>query len=145
VPDWSWSYIAFFTAVGAALAALGAWIYAAVAIRRERERRHQRVQEAVWQWAKSAATKEEVAELTKAVDALDTSLRLMDVSAIKRTLATLETKTADLAIVADEVSGIRELRDGVAEISDRMLALEAEQRSKAERDAPARFHRFPRP
>lgn len=144
MPDWSWSYIAFFTAAGAALVALGAWIYAAAAIRRERERRHQRVQEAVWQWAKSAATKEELAELKKTVDAVETSLRLADISAIKETLANLEARTADLATVQKNVSGVRDLRDAIAEISDRMLRLEAEQRSKAEEEAPARFPRFPR-
>ena len=144
MPDWSWSYIAFFTAVGAALLALGAWIYASAAIRRERERRHQRVQEAAWQWAKSAATKEEVAELKKTVEFVETSLRLADVSAIKQTLANLEARTADLAIVKEDVSGVRDLRDAIAEMSDRMLRLEAEQRSKAEEEAPARFARFPR-
>ncbi len=144
MPDWSWSYIAFFTAAGAALVALGAWVYAAVAIRRERERRHQRVQEAVWQWVKSAATKEEVAELKKTVDAIDTSLRLADVSTVKQTLASLEARTADLETLREDASGVRDLRDAVAEMSDRMIRLEAEQRSKADEEAPARFPRFPR-
>jgi sugar-specific transcriptional regulator TrmB len=144
VPDWPWSYIAFFTAAGAAVVALGAWIYAAVAIRRERERRHQRVQEAAWQWARSAATKEEVAELKKTVDGIDTSLRIADVSTIKQSLSSLEARTADLATLAEDASGVRDLRDAIAEMSDRMLRLEAEQRSRADEEAPARFPRFPR-
>jgi hypothetical protein len=144
VPDWPWSYIAFFTAAGAAVVALGAWIYAAVAIRRERERRHQRVQEAAWQWARSAATKEEVAELKKTVDGIDTSLRIADVITIKQSLSNLEARTADLATLAEDASGVRDLRDAIAEMSDRMLRLEAEQRSRADEEAPARFPRFPR-
>lgn len=144
MPDWPWSHIAFFTAAGAAVVALGAWIYAAVAIRRERERRHQRVQEAAWQWARSAATKEEVAELKKTVDGIDTSLRIADVSTIKQSLSNLEARTADLATLAEDASGVRDLRDAIAEMSDRMLRLEAEQRSRADEEAPARFPRFPR-
>ena len=144
MPDWPWSYIALFTAAGAAVVALGAWIYAAVAIRRERERRHQRVQEAAWQWARSAATKEEVAELKKTVDGIDTSLRIADVSTIKQSLSNLEARTADLATLAEDASGVRDLRDAIAEISDRLLTLEAEQRSRADEEAPARFPRFPR-
>jgi hypothetical protein len=144
VPDWPWSYIAFFTAAGAAVVALGAWIYAAVAIRMERERRHQRVQEAAWQWARSAATKEEVAELKKTVDGIDTSLRIADVITIKQSLSNLEARTADLATLAEDASGVRDLRDAIAEMSDRMLRLEAEQRSRADEEAPARFPRFPR-
>ena len=144
MPDWPWSYIAFFTAAGAAVVALGAWIYAAFAIRRERERRHQRVQEAAWQWARSAATKEEVAELKKMVDGIDTSLRIADVSTIKQSLSNLEARTADLATLAEDASGVRDLRDAIAEMSDRMIRLEAEQRSRADEEAPARFPRFPR-
>ena len=144
MPDWPWSYIAFFTAAGAAVVSLGAWIYAAVAIRRERERRHQRVQEAAWQWARSAATKEEVAELKKMVDGIDTSLRIADVSTIKQSLSNLEARTADLATLAEDASGVRDLRDAIAEMSDRMIRLEAEHRSRADEEAPARFPRFPR-
>ena len=82
---------------GAILIALGAWIYAVVAIRRERKRRHQRVQEAVWQWAGQVATKEEVSKLRAAVETREGAQLSEDVKRLENAVASLGAKLDELS------------------------------------------------
>ena len=130
---------------GAILIALGAWIYAVVAIRRERERRHQRVQEAVWQWAGQAATKEDVSKLREAVEARDDAQLPEDVRQLEEAVASLGAKVDEFAAAGRGDSRLDDLRRAVSEMSDRLITLEAEGRSaRADEQTPSRFPGFPR-
>ena len=130
---------------GAILIALGAWIYAAVAVRRERQRRHQRVQEAVWQWAGQAATKEEVSKLREAVETREGAQLSEDVRQLEEAVASLGAKVEELSAAGRDDSRLDDLRRTVSEMSDRLITLEAEGRStKADEQTPSRFLGFPR-
>jgi ubiquinone biosynthesis protein UbiJ len=129
---------------GAILIALGAWIYAVVAIRRERQRRHQRVQEAVWQWAGQAATKEEVSKLRAAVGTGERAQLSEDVQQVENAMASLGAKVDELAAAERDDSRLDDLRRAVAEMSDRLTKLEAEDRSRVDEQTPSHFPRFPR-
>lgn len=129
---------------GAILIALGAWIYAAVAIRRERKRRHQRVQEAVWQWAGQAATKEEVSKLREAVETREGAQLSEEVRKLEETVASLGARVDELSAAERDDSRLDDLRRAVAEVSDRLITLEAEGRSRVDERTPSRFPGFPR-
>jgi hypothetical protein len=104
---------------GAILIALGAWIYAAVAVRRERKRRHQRVQEAVWQWAGQAATKEEVSKLKEAVETREGAQLSEDVRQLEEAVASLGARVEELSAARKDDSRLDDLRRTVSEMSDR--------------------------
>jgi hypothetical protein len=105
----SWSLVALGVAGVALLVAIGSWIFSVKATRRERERRSQRVNEAVFQWAGKSATKAEVEELRQAV---------MELSDIKESMSNSD------------------LRRAVAQLADRLTSLEAEEQSRAESRFP---------
>jgi hypothetical protein len=84
--------------------ALACWIFTWAAIWRERARRSQRVKEAVYEWAGSAATKADLAELRQTVMQLSTQ------------------SNAELT----------ELRRIASNLADRLTSIEAEQQSRAE-------------
>jgi hypothetical protein len=101
---WSSSQVALGVAGLALLLALGCWVFAWLAIWRERARRRQRLKEAVYEWARSAATKADLGELRQTVMQLSTQ------------------SNAELA----------DLRRAISELADRLTSLEAEEQSRAE-------------
>jgi TolA-binding protein len=105
VSAWSWSLVALGLAGLALLLAIGSWAFCASAIRGERERRSQRVNEAVFQWAGSAASKAEIEELRQSV---------AELSDIKETMTNSD------------------LRQAVAQLDERLTSLEAEEQARAE-------------
>jgi hypothetical protein len=105
VSAWSWSLVALGLAALALLLAIGSWVFCVRAIRHERERRSQRVNEAMFHWAGSAATKVEVEELRQSV-----------------------TKLSD---IKDSMTN-SDLRRAVAQLDERLTSLEAEEQARAE-------------
>lgn len=128
----------------AILIALGAWIYAVVALRRERQRRHLRVQEAVWQWAGQAATKEDVARLRETVEGKNGAEGLEAVRQLEEATERLRAKVDELAAGSRGDSRLDDLRHAISELSDRVITLEAERGSTAEGQNFSRFPGFPR-
>lgn len=102
---WSWSLVALGLAGLALLLAIGSWAFCVRAIRGERERRSQRVNEAVFQWAGSAASKAEVEELRQSV--------------------------AELSDIKESMTN-SDLRRAIAQLDERLTTLEAEEQARAE-------------
>jgi len=105
---WSSSQVALGVAGLALLLALGCWLFAWMAIWQERTRRSQRVKEAVYHWAGSAATKSELEDLRKTVAQVSTQSNA-EVANLRRTLV---------------------------EMAERLTSMEAEQQSRAESGFP---------
>jgi hypothetical protein len=105
---WPSSQVALGVAGLALLIAVGCWVFAWLAIWRERARRTQRVKEAVFQWAGHAATKAELEQLKRGV--ADDSSELG--------------------------AAIAELGRLVSQLSERLTSLEAEQQPRAESGVP---------
>jgi hypothetical protein len=109
VSAWTWSLVALGVAGLALLVAIGSCIFLVKAIRRERERRSQRLNEAVFDWASRAATTAEVEELRQ---------MLLELSDLKESMSNSD------------------LRRAVSQLDDRLTSLEAEEQARAETRFP---------
>jgi hypothetical protein len=76
---WSWSLVALAVSGLGLLVAIGTCAFCVWMLRRERVRRRTQVRDAVWDWTRGMATKEEVEKLQKA--ASDLSERLTNLEA----------------------------------------------------------------
>jgi hypothetical protein len=140
----SWSLISLGVAGLALLVAFAAFVFSAMGLRRERERRRQRLNEAVFDWAGRAATKEELAGLRQEIADVSEQVRTVrEMPELQQVVSDLGDALAELSSLKRDVSDLRDLRRAISELSDRVMTLEAEGAPAAE-ERPARFRRLPR-